>query len=544
MLQRPQAPAAPAASSPPNIASSGDCASGPVTGKDPVSPGNVEVSSFTSFTFENSFNTTMPPQLQVEMKAIAAQAVQAAFDEQHLTQMVDECFKRKLQEIRASQDELSVRIDGFARKSKEEGHDQHIAFMKALSQRMKREDVISDIASAVQGLERQFQAAHGSTAEILRTLAGESEALCARTQSLDQRLARSEEVLGSSLLQDGASQPSLVLSANGVSGDRIGEIMHRTDLLLRRSAQQEEEMSRLAGLVGTGGSSAPSQFNAIAERIDCIATALAHLDGGVQDALDRERQNREVLDKALTMRLAQEVAERTQMISWVVKKLEGKGANVEEFEQPAKGSPAPQNLASVPLGVPPMAALARSGSPTPVVIRTAGFASPFNSARKQQSPLTQGAVRRESGTMPPTLVLPGVSESSAGTPQWSPRHYGDRGAHMPASIAVCGQHSPRLSGRELGTSKVVRMVSQPQSGQSHLVGMPSQQQQQCAVVLTAAGSQTGPTVVTACNSIGTLPRTFSTPYDSGLAAPFSPQVRQRAVRLSTVPGSPSHTGPR
>jgi len=364
----------------------------------------------------------------------------------------------------------------------------------------------------------------------------------------------SEETLGGASFLQGCAQSGALLSAGGAAGDSIGELMHRTDLLLRRSAQQEEELSRLAGLVGAGGNSAPSQFNAIAERIDCIATALAHLDGGMQDALERERQNREVLKKALTQRLAQEVTDRKQSFTWLAKKLEGKTVNLEDgmgtdfektfFEKSLKGGfgiqiPVAAGTPIVSVGVP---ASCRTGSP--VALRASGFTSPLQSARKHQSPLVSSAIRRESGTLPPTLAMAGVSEGTAGTPQWSPRPYGDRGAHMPASVPTCSPHSPRLSSRELGAPKVVRMMSQPQAGQSHLVGMPCQQAQ-VAVVVTSATAQTGPNVVGGCNSSAALTRMFSTPYDGGgMSVPFSPQVRQRAVRLSTAPGSPNQAGPR
>jgi len=214
-----------------------------------------------------------------------------------------------------------------------------------------------------QHVEEQFQReAHDrarvqNDVEILRdmlsgrdipALGSQLDDLGLRTKALEARIAKASQDVPSDgggsrrsstfpTLRDVASakdakEQALAKGTEGMRAivrEEIREVVLQTDSFGRRCTQQQEEMGILAERIDKiiQSSSAPvkdifpsSKIFDVAQRMDSLALAVANLDKATHEALERERQDREVVNKA--MALAQESADRAESLNRLSEKLE------------------------------------------------------------------------------------------------------------------------------------------------------------------------------------------------------------------------------
>mmetsp|Transcript_1329 Transcript_1329/g.2318 ORF Transcript_1329/g.2318 Transcript_1329/m.2318 type:complete len:504 (+) Transcript_1329:60-1571(+) len=262
----------------------------------------------------------------------------AVKEKQSNAQVVERQSARLSPELEEQLASIQDRLDFEVRRLREEAQDREIAFTKALSQRPKGDEVLRDLAHAQKNFEALLDSNNGSTADILQgmnTRVCRLEEHCARQQERSP-CSNPEVDLEPLQLDGGLGSPDKDPASPLVKEFRVLTVLDLAEQLrdnCRHSEEQERRVAHLAErldyLVGANkevkdGSETPEMMHlpALIERIDCLATALAHLDSGTQESLDRERREREALHRVLSERLAQEISDRTAIMSGLREEVE------------------------------------------------------------------------------------------------------------------------------------------------------------------------------------------------------------------------------
>jgi len=472
------------------------------------------------------------------------------------------------QEAQARQDatsEIGVQIDELVRTLREEAQDREISFTKALSQRPKGEEVLRDISHAAQRFESILQANIENTSNVI-------EELAARVHRLEEH-SRHEEVQSS-------AASGKKLHSSEFSGPALQNLLNELREMLEdthsRCREQEahtlvlsERLDVLLGKAGEEQDGEPPEqlpLSAIVERIDCLASAVSHFESSTQECLERERKEREVLNRMLSQRLAHEVSERMAAcakLSDDVESITLPKLSYMRAPSPAVGTSRANGCFSsgnsVELAPTLLAPTLQEGTFQQQLSSTCSppQPSPFDTIQFQQDSFVatlsdhprldhMNSVSCSSTSRSVGMLPVNTSPRSRQTTSWghsmhptSPRRrspagnvrsVGTGGPPAPTlrSSASSGFRSsvPMLAGREAGHSSVMRSTSQPQAPP---LDRRSPHSGQHVIVATASGGGSSPT---------TIGRQGGTSFEARMMPEWdgamSPQLYKGPFRMATV----------
>lgn len=220
--------------------------------------------------------------------------------------------QESLREIRSVVEATSTRVEEVARQLRDEAQDREISFRKALSQRAKREEVITDVTSFSQKLELSLQATQNSTMEHM-------EAIVERTRALEERCARHERLLETQQGVAAGKSDEIIVATTSPSSqgniirnnERIQQLTYRCDAVKAKCEQTESTLGRLVKRFNTvmGDDEMTKDvipIKVMADRVEFIQEALEQMSVHML----HERQEREHLG-ALMSKMAQQVSRPT-----------------------------------------------------------------------------------------------------------------------------------------------------------------------------------------------------------------------------------------